>query len=226
MSNDFPSLEAAGFSATRDAVHAYSKILGDWLKSCRPKRKHWWHASLRPSLSGLTTGVVHAGISFELKLDLWNGELQCSTTSRSVRVPLNGRPPMELSRDIENFLFSEGLDHRSAPTNRGYGSDGFPAYGSEHARTLACVLNSVASALATFRAGIREETSPIQLWPHHFDLAMLWLPGGKIPGQDPDNEEYADKQMNFGFAFGDDLVPEAYFYATAYPSPEASSRRG
>ena len=80
---------------------------------------------------------------------------------------------------------------------------------------------AVAGALNDFRAGITEETGPIQIWPHHFDLAMLWLPGEKIPGQDPADEEMSDKQMNFGFTFGDELIPEAYFYVTAYPSPEA-----
>ena len=75
--------------------------------------------------------------------------------------------------------------------------------------------------MTEFRAGIREETSPIQLWPHHFDLSMLWLPGEKIPGQDPDDEEYADKQMNFGFTFGDAGIPEPYFYVSAYPQPDA-----
>ncbi len=74
--------------------------------------------------------------------------------------------------------------------------------------------------MAEFRAGIKEETSPIQLWPHHFDLSMLWLPGEKIEGQDPDNEEYSDKQMNFGFTFGDEGIPEPYFYVTAYPLPD------
>ncbi len=221
MSNDLPSLEAPGASATREAIHAYSKILGDWLKACRPKRKHWWHASLRPSLRGLTTGVVHAGVSFELELDLCNDQLRCSTASKHMQVPLDGRPPAELSKEIEGALVSEGLDPSQAPTNRDYRSEGFPGYAPEHARALATVLNSVFSTLSTFRAGIREETSPIQLWPHHFDLSMIWLPGDKIPGQDPDDEEYADKQMNFGFAFGDDFIPEAYFYVTAYPSPEA-----
>jgi hypothetical protein len=74
--------------------------------------------------------------------------------------------------------------------------------------------------METFRAGVREETSPIQLWPHHFDLSMIWLPGDKIPGQDPMDEEYSDKQMNFGFAFGDESIPEPYFYVTAYPMPK------
>ncbi len=43
-----------------------------------------------------------------------------------------------------------------------------------------------------------------------------WL----IPDQDPDNEEYADEQMNFGFSTGDEGTPDAYFYVTAYPTPD------
>ena len=27
--------------------------------------------------------------------------------------------------------------------------------------------------------------------------------------------------MNFGFTFGDEAIPEPYFYVTAYPLPEA-----
>ena len=34
----------------------------------------------------------------------------------------------------------------------------------------------------------------------------------------------ADAQMNFGFAFGDDGIPEPYFYTTAYPMPDALPR--
>ena len=79
---------------------------------------------------------------------------------------------------------------------------------------------SVAAALEDFRAGIREETSPIQVWPHHFDLSRIWLAGPKIPGQDPANEEYSDKQMNFGFVFGDEGIDEPYFYVTVYPLPD------
>ncbi|MFW2406025.1 MAG: DUF5996 family protein, partial [Gammaproteobacteria bacterium] len=79
-------------------------------------------------------------------------------------------------------------------------------------------------AMAEFRAGIREETSPLQLWPHHFDLSLLWLPGDKVPDQDPADEEYADRQMNFGFTFGDAGIPEPYFYVTAYPEPDGLPR--
>jgi hypothetical protein len=93
-------------------------------------------------------------------------------------------------------------------------------FSASHSEAMGQALRSVATAMETFRAGVREETSPVQLWPHHFDLSMIWLPGEKIPGQDPMNEEYSDKQMNFGFAFGDESIPEPYFYVTAYPTPD------
>ena len=50
---------------------------------------------------------------------------------------------------------------------------------------------------------------------------MIWLPGEKVPGQDSSDEEHSDKQMNFGFAFGDSSIKDPYFYVTAYPLPEA-----
>jgi hypothetical protein len=41
-----------------------------------------------------------------------------------------------------------------------------------------------------------------------------------VPGIDPADEESADEQMNFGFVTGDGSIPDAYFYATAYPAPD------
>ena len=43
---------------------------------------------------------------------------------------------------------------------------------------------------------------------HCFDLSMIWLPGETIPGQDPDDEENADKQMNSGFTLSDAGITE------------------
>ena len=77
--------------------------------------------------------------------------------------------------------------------------------------------SDVIASMVQFRAGFREESSPIQVWPHHFDLSMLWLPGEKIDGQDPADEEYSDKQMNFGFVLGDDSIPEPYFLRDGVP---------
>jgi hypothetical protein len=119
-------------------------------------------------------------------------------------------------------LIASGLDPALVPTPgdaTGEGSGG--RYSATCASAIAGAWADVTRAMTALRAGIREETSPIQVWPHHFDLSMVWLPGETIPGQNPNDAENADKQMNFGFTLGDGLVAEPYFYVTAYPSPEA-----
>ena len=220
----FPPLDEPGFVATRDALHSYARILGAWLKSCRSKRKHWWHASLRPSLNGLTTGVVNGEIDLEIELDLRNSRLLIKTaTGDSHREPLTGQPVGELADIVSGFLLAHGISdaggaHLNSEAER---SNRFDAYSPKQADRIAHVLADVTATLKQFRAGVREECSPAQLWPHHFDLSMLWLPGETIAGQDPADEESADKQMNFGFAFGDDSIAEPYFYVTAYPLPDA-----
>ena len=217
----FPDLDIGPAVPTRDAIHAYARVLGDWLKSCRPRRKHWWHASLRPSLAGLTTGVVHAGANFELELDLENSRI-VGQTSDGARLSesLIGRSEADFATMVADFLMSNGVESGLAPADQGRDGDEVQGFSAGHARRIGRVLSAVSGAMAEFRSGIKEETSPIQVWPHHFDLSMLWLPGEKIEGQDPDNEEYSDKQMNFGFAFGDESIPEPYFYVTAYPLPD------
>lgn len=50
---------------------------------------------------------------------------------------------------------------------------------------------------------------------------MLWFPGRKVPGVNPRPiRENADVHMNFGFPTGKSVVPESYFFITAYPLPD------
>ena len=215
-----PELDGKEFAETRDTLHAYARVLGNLLKAHRPKRKHWWHASLRPSLAGLTTGVIRASTDFEFELNLRESLLHGRTASGGrLREDLRGQSAAELASAVNGFLAKCGIERRPAPQ----GSDGAgdTSYVPAQAGALGQALNWVTGELEAFRAGIREETSPIQLWPHHFDLSMLWLPGGTVPGQDPADEENSDPQMNFGFTFGDETIREPYFYATAYPLPPA-----
>ena len=127
-----------------------------------------------------------------------------------------------LAQCVNEFLLARGLEDRVPDAGQWNNeSEARSAYSRECAHTLQRAWTAVAAAMEEFRAGIREETSPIQLWLHHFDLAMSWLPGGKVPGQDPENAEYADQQMGFGFTLGDETIQEPYFYVTAYPLPDA-----
>jgi hypothetical protein len=172
-------------------------------------------------LTGLTSGVVNAEIDFELELNLRDSLLSARTSEGAqLSEGLNGQSAADFAQVIDDFLLDSGIDSGNVPAGEPRSGDRFVGYSADHANSLGQVLTAVNVAMAEFRAGIKEETSPIQLWPHHFDLSMLWLPGEKIEGQDPDNEEYSDKQMNFGFTFGDEGTPEPYFYVTAYPLPD------
>ncbi len=121
----FPDLDPDSIRQTRDALHAYSRILGDWLKSSRQRRKHWWHASLRPSLTGLTTGVIVSDIDFEVELDLRESALCVRTsTGEHIRKELHGQPAAELAAQVRNFLCSAGVALSPEVSAAG---DGMPA---------------------------------------------------------------------------------------------------
>lgn len=222
MSDDkFPAVDPGKLDATRQAVHAYARVAGAWAKAKRRKRKHWWHASLRPSLYGLTTGVIYGSTDFEIELDLASSRLHIRTCSSTFSGRLQGQSSAEIAATISNALQATGAIDGPAPDLDFVTDDTYPDCSADQANLMHRVIGSVAAALEDFRAGIREEKSPIQVWPHHFDVSMIWLPGARVAGQDPADEEYSDKQMNFGFAFGDDSIPEPYFYVTAYPSPDS-----
>ena len=221
MADDkFPALDPGSLDTTRRAIHAYSRVVGAWTKATRKKRKHWWHASLRPSLYGLTTGVIYGATDFEIELDLAASRVCVRTCNSATHARLTGQSSGQVAATVRDALLAAGVDRQLVPGDVSADEDDYAGYSTDQAILMHRAIGSVAAALEDFRASILEEKSPIQLWPHHFDLSMIWLPGHKVPDQDPADEEYADKQMNFGFAFGDASIPEPYFYVTAYPLPD------
>ena len=169
----------------------------------------------------MTTGVIYGDTDFEIELNLAESCLEVRTCTSMHRERFTGQSSAHIGRTIRSALFAAGVDENLAPGTDVESDEEYPGYSPDQANLMHRTIGSIASVLEDFRAGIREEKSPIQIWPHHFDLSMIWLPGPKIAGQDPTDEEHSDKQMNFGFAFGDEGIPEPYFYVTAYPLPES-----
>ncbi len=222
--HQFPSLDVAAIANTRDALHDYARVAGAWASGSRKRRKHWWHASLRPSLRGLTTGVIYGPVDFELELDFAGSRFHVRTDVTTVGTRLTGQASRDVANVIQHTLIPLGIDPGQAPGEGVIGDTTYPDYSASEANHMFRAIASLVAVFEDLRVGIREETSPIQVWPHHFDLSMVWLPGPKVAGQDPVDEEHADKQMNFGFAFGDEAIPEPYIYVTAYPLPDALPR--
>lgn len=215
----FPPLPLAEWRPTRDTLHAYTRLVGKVRQALMPPQKHWWHISLRTSACGLTTTPMPAGNrTCDLTLDLTSHDLTV-TTSRGDwwDVPLEGQSSRELQEaalaNLETIGVKPALDRKafaSEETNP-YDVDAVEAYWQ--------ALSQIDLLLKQFRGELREETSPVQLWPHHFDLSLVWFSGRRVPGVDSSNAVEADEQMAFGFSTGDEGTAEPYFYITAYPWP-------
>jgi hypothetical protein len=184
-----------------------------------PRQKHWAHASLRVNATGLTTTPIpNDGELFELSLDLATHRLVIAASGGArVEIPLRGQPLSRFWKELWLALRALGVD---AVVEKPPYPDAPPVYDAASVENYWRTLSRVDSLLKQFQGELRGETSPVQFWSHHFDLAVLWFSGRLVPGQDPADEENADEQMNFGFSPGDEGIREPYFYITAYPLPE------
>ena len=224
MSNPsaFPRLDLSVWQPTRDTLHLYARLLGKIRQALTPPQEKWWHVSLRVDEMGLTTPPIplpgRAEASFSLQLDLVNHHLVItSPAGEARRAALQNQSPQGLMEytlsalktfgaepDIDQSLFSRA---ETGP------------YVPQQARTFQQALSSIHTVFQAFKASLAGKTGPVQLWPHHFDLAFEWFSGreANAPSGAPEGEEGGEEQIGFGFSTGDETVSEAYFYANPWP---------
>jgi len=213
MTQAWPALTDERFAQTRSGLHAFAKLLGAYASALAPRRKHWWHVSLKPVVGGFRTSVLESnGHLFELVLRYTSLDIELNIAGEERQAwSLQGESAHSVRLQLDPALARHGiaveLDESRIDPARQVIDEGCAA-------GLGQVYGQLAQCFARFRSGLTVETSPIQLWPHHFDLALLVLPGRKILGQDPINEELSDEQLNFGFVPGDEGISEPYFFIT------------
>lgn len=220
----FPLLSPQALHPSRDTIHAYSKLLGAVRRDLTPPQKHWWHISLRATASGLTTTPIPChDMTFEMELDLTTHEFCISTSEGDWwDMTLRGQSTREFAEEVFGALQTLGVE---ADVDRSkFRNSARQVYDTTMVEDYWHAASQVDILLKQFKGELREETSPVQLWPHHFDFSLVWFSGRQIPGKDPADAENADEQMAFGFSTGDDGIPEPYFYITAYPWQEALMR--
>lgn len=217
---DLPELRLADWRPTRDVLWTYARWLGAIRRHLTPPARHWGHASLGLGLRGLTTGPMGLGSSrIELAIDLVAGEVALSVSGGSDwRSPLGKAGWADI---LDRVRRAAAAGAASSPLDVSQTAEmTSQGYDPEAGRQYWQALSRIGAVFNHFSGKLRGEVHGPQLWPHHFDLAVLWLTGRLVTGQDPADEAYADENMNFGFSTGDDGIPEAYFYATAYPAVE------
>lgn len=215
----FPPLPLDEWRVTRDLIQGYAKVVGKIRRELTPHQRHWYHVSLRTAGLGLTSSPIRfRNITFEMLLDFSGHQLVISTSQGGwAEVDLDGHSPREFYDDAALALDDLGIDVK---LDRKQFSNSDGTYDPDMVEDYWQALSQIDMVLKEFMGQLRGRKGPISLWPHHLDLAGLWFSGRLVPGKDPDDEESADEQMNFGFSTGDDGIPDAYFYITAYPWPE------
>lgn len=204
-----------------DTLHMNTRALSAIRRTLTPRQKHWYHISLRVTANGLTTTPMPAGDkTLELQLDLTTHRFVASTSAgERWQAPLRGESLAAFWKRIVDILGD--LDLHPRVDNAELFADNTPRlYNPAHVEPYWRALSQIDQWLKQFQGELRQETSPVQFWSHHFDLAMMWFSGRHVPGQDLADEEQSDEQMNFGFSPGDTDIPEPYFYVTTYPVPD------
>ncbi|MCP3868492.1 MAG: hypothetical protein GY703_10420 [Gammaproteobacteria bacterium] len=202
-------------------MHQYARIIGKLLSHYMPPSKHWWHITLQVSVRGLTTTPFPiAGQHLEVILDLSTHRMVIdSSEGWNLEMPLAGRGTKELCDRLTAVLASSGVE-LMPNLLADFKSEEILPYEVQAIDRYRRVINWVNTVFRRFKGGLRRETGPVQLFPHHMDISMNWFSGRLVPGIDPANEENVDEQLNFGFLTGDDSISDAYFYVTPYPAPE------
>jgi uncharacterized protein DUF5996 len=221
MNTLFPVLPYEELRATRDTIQGLVQVIASIRTKLDVPQRHWSHAALQVVATGLTTGPLglNNGSIMQITLNLAKHCILIQDNAGGEwRADLQGRSSEALYTFIQQTVskLDAGLDFDSLELSNSAG-----AYDPVQAWKYLAVLTQVNTVLRQFKGTIRERTSPVQFWPHHFDLAMLWFSGRLVAGQDPENEDYADEQMNFGFSTGDEGITEPYFYITMYPWQDA-----
>jgi Family of unknown function (DUF5996) len=216
----FPALHLADWRPTRDTIHTYSRVLGDIRRALSPYQKNSWHGGLHVTAAGLTTTPIPGGgFTFEMALDCTDHQAVVTTSrGEAWREGLIGQSPARFCQTILDHL--QGLGVKAEIDRAPFADDQIGVYDPSAVERFWQVLPQIDMTLKRFKGEQRGETGPVVLWPHGFDIALLWFSGRLIPGQDPKRASRSDEQMNFGFSPGTDDIGDAYFYVTAYPAPE------
>jgi len=217
----FPPLSLSEWQPTRDTLHLYSKFLGKIRGALTPPLPNWWHVSLHAGPTGLFTPPIprpdDPAAHFSLTLNLTTHMLAVSFSDETHRqTALAGQSPHSLADWTLSTLKQHGLE---PDIDRAlFAETTIRPYTPRHAANYLLALTAINRTFQQFKASLTGESSPVQLWPHHFDLSLVWFSGREAVV--PAGAEGGPEQVGFGFSTGDESLSEAYFYANPWPVPD------
>jgi hypothetical protein len=207
------------FEPTLTTLHAYAKALGAITRAHGIPHPKWWHVSLDIRPEGLVTDPIPlpGGGSLGINMDLKRHEIVLRASSgEDRRIDLEARPTgTEVGETLIEAAGRHGLDDRY--DRERFTNDDPRVYEPATASAYLDAFVAVGGQFQRHRVSLGDRVSPVQLWPHGFDLSFEWFGTKNV---DSDGEQ-TPAQLNLGFYPGGD---QPYFYSNPWPfDPDLTS---
>lgn len=237
-SESWPPLPLAQWQDTYATLHMWTQIVGKVRLAQAPMLNHWWQVPLYVTTRGLTTSPIPYGeVRFEISFDFLDHELRVQTSDGALRtLALAPRSVADFYHELMAALRALGLEVKiwtmpvEVPDPMPFDQDDkHHYYVAEHAQRFWRVLQQADRVLQQFRGGFLGKCSPVHFFWGSFDLAVTRFSGRMAPPHPGGIAHMADwvtrlayshEVSSCGFWPGGGPVPEAVFYAYAYPEPD------
>jgi uncharacterized protein DUF5996 len=236
--SSWPPLDYGEWKDTQSTLHMWTQIVGKIRLAQTLWTNHSWHVTLYVTARGLTTSPIPYGArTFEIVFDFLDHELRIQTGEGAVEsLQLAPRTVADFYHELFGKLRALGLDIsiRTLPCEI---LDAIPfeldrrrgTYDAEQATRFWQALVQADRVLKQFRSRFVGKASPVHFFWGGFDLAVTRFSGRRAPPHPggvpnlPDwvaRDAYSHEVSSCGFWPGGEALPQAVFYAYAYPEPE------
>ena len=202
MTTQLPKLIHKDMVPTRNYIQEVAHVLGALQRSLVKRDPHDWYYGLEVGPRGLTTQQLTL-VTKEVRasLDLVRHKVRLDGNAW----PLSDYAAPEIFKNINLWLQNQRSDASISQPEFVGGVRHFDKHQADlYAEALWWMDGQFGALKSSLNEGL---TSPVLLYPHHFDLSLVWFPRAD------------EKQLAIGFSTGDQTIAEPYLYLTAYPEP-------
>ncbi|HLV36689.1 MAG TPA: DUF5996 family protein [Spirillospora sp.] len=197
----------ADWKDAKPALHQAAQVLNVIRVASHDPLPNALRHSLRPIPSGATTDALNFGGT--LTLNYTDGAIIYSEAGQETfRAALTGKSQTALFNTVLGGIQQAG--HTLDPDRARITGTEPLNLDLTQAKLYAEVQWRMFQMLAIVKASLFGPQNPLVLWPHGFDLSLLWFVDGM--------EERADPHLNFGFSPGTPDVGQPYVYFYTYPA--------
>ena len=203
------------YEPTRATLHAYARAVGAIPRAHGIAHPKWWHISLKVRPEGLVTDPVPlpGGGALAVRMDLRSHEIVIRS-SNGVETGIDMRSDATGTEMGDRLIAAAArLGLEDGYDRARFENDEPRTYDPAAAEAYSGAFVNVHTIFERHRVTLGDRVSPIQMWPHGFDLAFEWY-GTKTEEHEG---ETLPAQLNLGLYPGG----EPYFYSNPWPFADA-----